>query len=163
MDVKTILTLIGLAAVVIVVLKFGRQLLTLAIVLAVIVVVAGLAWVLFQIADLDGETLGDVAAVARVFRPAPEPEPKATTPAAVYVCGGAIGTLALAALGAAGFFWLRWRLERAGYSRRPQLPRQTARRSPRGGQWPVMVFDGEVDFGWSDDDLGWEEWGGGGW
>jgi hypothetical protein len=161
MDLKTILTLIGLAAVVIVILRFGRQLLTLAIVLAVIVVLVGIGWALFQIADLDGEALGDVATLARVLRPEPEPEPQATTPAAVYVCGGAIGTLALVALVVAGVFWLRWRLERSGYGRRPMLPRRTTQRARRRDGWPIMVIDGEVGMGWDNDGLGWEEWGGG--
>jgi FtsH-binding integral membrane protein len=149
MDAKTILMGIGLLAAVIVVIKFSKQILMLAIILAVIVVVAGLAWVLFQIADLDGETLGDAAALARVLRPEPEREPVTTTPVWIYACGGSVATLALLAVVAAGGFWLRWRLERSG--RGLTLPRET--RPARDDRYPILVIDGDAG-------MGWDEWGG---
>lgn len=148
MDAKTVLMGIGLLAVVIVALKFGKQLLTLAIVLAVVVALVGIAWLVLQSGLLNSETIGDAADVARLLRPEPEPEPVTTTPVGVYLCIGSAGTLALVALLVAGFFWARWRLEQ---SRRGQkihwLPEKDRHIYP-------VVIDGEPDY------LGWDEWGG---
>jgi hypothetical protein len=146
MDAKTVLMGIGLLAVVIVVFKFGKQLLTLAIVLAVVVALAGIAWLVLQSGAVNSETIGDAADVVRALRPEPEP-PEPTTPVWVYVCGGAAGTLVLAALVVAGVFWLRFRLERSGYR---SLPRETRRARP-DDRWPILVIDG-------DGGMGWEEW-----
>jgi alpha-beta hydrolase superfamily lysophospholipase len=151
MDAKTILMGIGLLAVVIVALKFGKQILTLAIILAVVVAIAWIAWLVLQSGAVNSETLGDAADVARLLRPEPEPEPVATTPVWVYLCAGAGGTLVLAALVVAGVFWLRLRLGSVGGGYR-SLPKRETRRS-YDDRWPILVIDGEAD-------LGWDEWGG---
>lgn len=147
MDAKTVLMGIGLLAVVIVVFKFGKQLLTLAIVLAVVAALAGIAWLVLQSGAVNSETIGDAADVVRALRPEPEP-PEPTTPVWVYLCIGSAGTLALVALVVAGVFWLRFKLERSGRGQNIQwLPEKHQHMYP-------VVIDGEPDY------LGWDEWGG---
>jgi len=145
-----------LAALVLV--KWGKQILTALLVVAGVVVVGLIAWALIQrpdvIPDDTAESVGDVADIVRFLTPkdepaAPAPAPTYSTPAPSgggFVAGLLVALLILA-LGVAGYFGLRWKLAEWGGKRRPTA-RPGRPHSPQGQ--PPIIYVIEADDG---DDL----------
>jgi hypothetical protein len=153
--------LVLLAALVLV--KWGKQILTFLLVIAGVVVVALIAWALLQrpdvIPDDTAETISDVADIARVLKPEPKPEP---APQPTYAAprggggfvAGALTVLVLLSLGVGGYFFARWKLaerERGNLRPGPGQRRKTQ------GQPVIYVIEGQADDLGEYDSIPWEE------
>jgi hypothetical protein len=150
--------LVLLAAVIVV--KFGKQIVTALLVIAGVVVVVLIGWALLQRPDLipDGtqETISDVADIARVFKSEPEPalQPTYTAPAPSGggFCAGVFVALLIVALGVGGYFYARWKLAEQDSLR----PESRQRRKTRG-QSIIYVIEGQADDLGKYDLIPWEE------
>lgn len=155
--------LVILAALVLV--KWGKQILTALLVIAGVVIVGAIAWVMLQrpdvIPEIDtsgaGEAISDLADIARAVTPKsePAPQPTYTTLGGGGFLAGVLTVLTLLSLGVGGYFWLRWKLAERGLIRREQARRQqpprrppTHQQQPPWTQWewpsapPVIYMDG---------------------
>lgn len=112
MPISVILGIAAAALVVVIVVKFGKAILKLTLVLAV-----GGGWLVLRSGapnglSADGGALGDLAAIAQALRPAPRPAPSSSARGFTGgLCVGAALVLVLLALGVAGYFYVRWKLE----------------------------------------------------
>ncbi len=160
--------LVILAALILV--KWGKQILTALVLVVGVVIVALIAWALLQqpgaLPDTSGasDTIGDLADIARVIAPRDEPaaQPVYQAPASSGgFVSGLLVALVLVALGVGGYFWLRWKLAERG-SLRPAALQRLHR--PQG-QPVIYVIEGQADDlgeydlipwevdGWTDGDL----------
>jgi hypothetical protein len=145
-----------LAAVILI--KFGKQILTALLVVAGIAVVGVIVWVVLSrpdvIPDDAASTISDVADIARVIAPKSEPEPVYVAPAQGGGGGFIAGLLTaavVAALGVGGYFYARWKLAERGHrQRRPEC---------QDAQVIYLVGGPDDDDIYDDDSLDWEdEW-----
>jgi hypothetical protein len=151
--------LVLLAALVLV--KWGKQILTFLLVIAgVVVIVALIGWAVLQrpdvIPDDTAETISDVADIARVLKPEskPEPAPQPTyaAPSGGGFCAGVFAALLIVALGVGGYFYARWKLSERGSLRPEPRQRRKTQRQPI-----IYVIEGQADDLDEYDLIPWEE------
>lgn len=157
--------LVLLGVVVLIVVRYAKQILTFLLVAAGVVCAVIIAWVLFQqpgeiqSTSEAGGALHDLADIARVVAPRSEPAPAATTAGGGGgFVAGVVVTLIMGSLAAGGYFFARWKLAEMGGIF------QRAHKQPRGRGAPVIyvvqegdAFD-EMGEPWALEDLvGWDE------
>jgi hypothetical protein len=150
------LVLLGLVLLV----KFGKQILTALLVIIGLVIMVVVAWALLQrpeISSKTGDTISDLADIARAVAPKSEPAARVYQAPAPSGGGnfvaGVLTALMIVALCAGGYCWARWKLAERG------TPGNRRRRKPTQSGAPVVyIVERETD-----DDEGltleeWEEW-----
>jgi hypothetical protein len=144
------LLLVGLA--VVIVARYAKQILAFFLIVGGLLALGVIAWAMLQTPSTPASTpstegsgaggaLHDVADIARLFTKAePQPQPTYTAPASSgggFVAGLLVALL-IVALGAGGYFWIRWRLAESGGIAQQLLPGNTRRKKRRKSDAPVI-------------------------
>lgn len=137
MPISVILGIAAAALVVVVVVKFGKAILKVALILVVLVLGCWLAFrgVTIEGIAAEGGSLDNVVTIARAVAPRGQPQP-VQSPNGYWkgfwagVLAGGLGAVALAACWIAGVYWLRWKLGARG-APREQRQRVSQRKAPR--------------------------------
>ncbi|MBN1975949.1 MAG: hypothetical protein JW918_00985 [Anaerolineae bacterium] len=143
------LVLAGVA--VLIVARYAKQILAFFLIVGGLLALGVIAWAMLQTPSTPSTegsgALHDVADIARVFAPKPEPAHTAPAPSGGGFCAGVLVALLAGALGVGGYFFARWKLVEWG-----GLPTKSKKRRKRQSGAPLVYvvpqgqdFDGLAD------------------